>query len=166
MSVTAKFYKITDDARVLNKTLGTASDKTCKIKGTDSILTPTLVLKYDATIAACNYVYIPAPYNRYYFMSPPVLSPGGRMTIPCTVDPLMSNKSNIESLDVVVTRMERTQYNGAESDFIDDNRAQALTIPNVHTVEADSTPFNTQISSTATTGYTYILSVVGGVKND
>lgn len=167
MSITAKFYKITDDSRVLNKTLGTPIDKSITIKGSDSVLNPTITIRYDATLAGYNYVYIPAPYNRYYFLSPPVIAPGKRMTWNCSVDVLMSNLADIKKLSVLVTRMEREKYMNSEADFIDDNRAQVVAQPNVHTIEADLTNFKT--SSTGTPpdyGYQYVLAVVGGAKND
>lgn len=163
MSITAKFYKIDDDPRVINKTLGTATDKSITIKGTDSVLNPTIVLKYDATLATYNYVYLPAPYDRYYFLAPPVLAPGKRMTFNCSVDPLMSHKDAIEGLDVVVTRLERGKYadddNRKNSDYISDNNAVGLVQPNVHTIEAAATPFNTSAT------WSYVMSVVGGVAN-
>ena len=167
MSITAKFYKITDDSRVLNKTLGTPTDSIITIKGSDSVLNPSITLRYDATLASYNYVYIPAPYNRYYFLSPPVISHGKRMTFNCSVDVLMSNKDKINNLDVLVTRMEREKYTNSESDFIDDNRAQALTQPNVHTIKGDGTPFTTYNDGPPEDyGFQYILTVVGGAAND
>lgn len=163
MSITAKFYKVSDDPRVINKTLGTASEKSVTIKGTDSVLNPTITLRYDATIADYNYVYLPDPYNRYYFLAPPVLAPGKRMTWNCSVDPLMSHKDDIEGLDVVVTRMERGKYDDDDtrknSDYISDNNAVGLVQPNVHTIEAVATPFDTSKT------WSYVMSVVGGVAN-
>lgn len=164
MSITAKFYTITDDPRVINKTLGTATDQIITIKGVDSVLNPTIVLKYSETLSKCNYVYLPAPYDRYYFLAPPVLAPGKRMTFGCSVDPLMSHKDEIEVLDVVVTRLERGKYgyddkNRRNSDFISDNRAVGLVQPNVHTIMAAATPFNTSSE------WCYVMSVIGGVAN-
>ena len=163
MSITAKFYKVDDDPRVINKTLGTATDKSITIKGTDSVLNPTIVLKYDSTLATYNYVYLPAPYDRYYFLAPPVLAPGKRMTFNCSVDPLMSHKDAIEGLNVVVTRMERGKYDDDDSrknsDYISDNNAVGLVQPNVHTITAVGTPFDT------TKTWSYVMSVVGGVAN-
>lgn len=167
MSITAKFYKITDDARVINKTLPTSVDKSVTIKGVDSVLSPTIMLHYDSGIVDKNYVYLPAPYNRYYFLAPPVLSPGKRIAFSCSVDPLMSNRADIDKLSVLISRMQRAQYSGSESDFIDDNRAQALMQPNVHTIAASTTPFKKHYAGTAADpGWTYVLTVVGGVKND
>lgn len=163
MSITAKFYKISDDPRVINKTLGTEKEKTITIKGADSILNPTITIRYDATMTDYNYVFIPEPYNRYYFLAPPVIAPGKRMTWGCSVDPLMSNKDAIEGLDVIVTRLERGKYadddNRKNSDYISDNHAVGLVQPNVHTVEAAASPFNTE------SDWSYVMSVVGGVPN-
>lgn len=163
MSITAKFYKISDDPRVINKTLGTAKDKVITIKGVDSVLNPTITLRYDDTMTDYNYVYIPAPYNRYYFLAPPVLAPGKRMTFGCSVDPLMSHKDDIEGLNVVVTRLERSRYPDGDSkknsDYISDNNAVGLVQPNVHTIEAVNTVFKTDAD------WSYVLSVVGGTPH-
>lgn len=163
MSITAKFYKISDDPRFINKTLGDEKEKTIIIKGADSILNPTITIRYDSTMTDYNYVFIPEPYNRYYFLAPPVVAPGKRMTWGCTVDPLMSHKDGIEALNVVVTRLERTKYGDDDgrknSDYISDNRAVGLVQPNVHTIQAAATPFNTGAE------WSYVMSVVGGVAN-
>ena len=163
MSITAKFYKVSDDPRVINKTLGTAVDKSITIKGTDSVLNPTITLRYDATIADYNYVYLPDPYDRYYFLSPPVLAPGKRMTWNCSVDVLMSHKDDIEGLNVIVTRLERSRYSDDDShknsDYISDNNAVGLVQPNVHTISAVNTIFKTDAS------WSYVLSVVGGTPH-
>lgn len=163
MSNTVTFYKVTDDPIVINKTLGAAIDtKTnVKIKGDCSILSPTLVMKYDASIAAANYCYIDAPYNRYYYLAPPVLSPGGRMVFASSVDPLMSWATDIGKLDVIVSRKQREQYQNSDVDYIADTKAQAVVQPSVLTVKADKTPFDTNVWS----GHAnYVLTVAGGKK--
>lgn len=163
MAIDAYFYNVSDDPRVINKTLGDGIKKSITIKGVDSVLNPTVVLKYDATIANYNYCYIPAPYNRYYFLAPPVLAPGKRMTFSCSVDPLMSHKDELENLNVLVNRVERNMYGDYNnSDYIDDNKAVGLIQPNVHTIDGNASPFSTTFDATKRN---YVLTVVGGEPN-
>lgn len=162
MSNTITFYTVKDDTAVINKTLGTATVKSgIKVKGDCSVLNPTFILKYDASLASANYCYIDAPYNRYYYLSPPVLSPGGRMTFTGSVDPLMSWKTEIDAMEVIISRKQREHYSNSDVDYIADTKAQAVVQPSVLTVQADKTPFNTSIWSSHAN---YVLTVAGGLK--
>lgn len=169
MSNTVLFYRITDDSAVLNKSLtednllGTLS--TVKVKGNCGILHPSLVLKYDATIASANYCHIDAPYNRYYFLSPPVLSPGGRMTFTGSVDPLMSWKEEINALPVYVSRKESISSLGGNDKYryLTDNTLPATCGNIIHTAIFDNSPF---LEPDGADDYRYILTVVGGLNNE
>lgn len=110
--VEAQFYTVTDDPRVIGKDLSTTvgSEVDCLIWDTSTLTEPRLVLKYDADIfGTANYVHLGAPFNRYYFMSPPGTISGGRMVVPCTVDVRESFKEAIEALEPIVKR--REDYN-------------------------------------------------------
>lgn len=110
--VEAQFYTVTDDPRVIGKDLSTTVGNTvdCLIWDTSTLTEPRLVLKYDADIfGTANYVHLGAPFNRYYFMSPPGTISGGRMVVPCTVDVRESFKEAIEALEPIVKR--REDYN-------------------------------------------------------
>lgn len=165
MSNTVTFYKITDDSAVLNKsltegnTLGTLS--TVKVKGNCGILQPSLVLKYDASIAAANYCHIDSPYNRYYFLSPPVLSPGGRMTFTGTVDALMSWAPEIMKLPVYTSRKE--SIDGSMYRFLADPTLPCTCGNVIHTAQFKNSPFT---EPDGTDQYRYILTVVGGLNNE
>lgn len=165
MSNTVTFYKITDDSAVLNKSLTEdntlATMQTVKVKGSCGILNPSLVLKYDASIATANYCHIDAPYDRYYFLSPPVLSPGGRMTFTGTVDALMSWKSEIEALPVYVSGKE-----GLSTDpyrFLADPSLPATCGNIIHTAQFTGSPF---LTPDGADDKRYILTVVGGTNNE
>lgn len=166
MSNTVTFYRITDDSAVLNKNLnednllGTLS--TVKVKGNCGILSPSLVLKYDATLAPANYCHIDAPYNRYYFLSPPVLSPGGRMTFTGTVDALMSWKTEIESLPVYVSRREGIATT-PEYNLLADPTLPCTCGNVIHTAQFKNSPFT---EPDGTDQYRYILTVVGGISQE
>lgn len=167
MSNTVKFYTVKDDTIVINKTLGDATTKTgVKIKGDCSVLSPTLVLKYDETLASANYCYIDAPYNRYYYLSPPVLSPGGKMTFMGSVDPLMSWKDDIESLSVIVSRKQRGRYaadsSTKDADYMADTKMPSTVVPSILTIEADYAPFDGSPGLSPGTKQCYVLTVTGG----
>lgn len=156
MSITATFYTISEDFLYLNKDvsspIGTAD---CTIKSGCSVLNPALVLKYSDTIAAANYMYLPDPFNRYYFLNPPVLSPGKRMTISGQVDPLMSWADSIKSISCMIVRNESTI--GDDRRYLTDTKMPVLSDDEVHNeIFLDST-FGSE---------SYVLSVVGGIKND
>lgn len=108
MSVTATFYNTTSDPRVIGKKLTTTvSDVDCKIYNNSSLIAPTIICKYNASIfGGSNYCYLGAPFNRYYFMSPPQTMDGGRMIIPLNVDVRETYKSGIGGITALVTRSE------------------------------------------------------------
>lgn len=165
MSNTVTFYRITDDSAVLNKSLTEdntlATMSTVKVKGNCGILHPSLVLKYEASIAAANYCYIDDPYNRYYFLSPPVLSPGGRMTFTGTVDALMSWGSEIASLPVYVSRKEG--IDGSPYRFLADPTLPCTCGNVIHTAQFKNSPF---LEPDGADDYRYILTVVGGLNQE
>lgn len=110
--VEAQFYTVTDDPRVIGKDLTTTvgSKVDCLIWDTSTLTEPRLVLTYNADIfGSANYVHLGAPFNRYYFMSPPGTISGGRMVVNCTVDVRESFKDGIEALTPLVKR--REDYN-------------------------------------------------------
>lgn len=157
MSITATFYKITEDSLYLTKdvestVIGTSS---CNIKSACSLLSPVLVLKYNAEIAKANYMYLPEPFNRYYFLAPPVVSPAKRMTFSATVDPLMSWADAIKNVTCVVSRNETPT--ASDRKYLTDTKMPVLSDDEVHNeIFLDST-FGSS---------SYVLSVVGGAKND
>lgn len=106
MSISATFSKCNDDPRTLGKTLTGKKTATCHVYEGSTVSHPKLLLKYDADIMQCNYVELPAPYNRKYFMSPPSTLEGGRMVIPCTVDVLESVANSLKSAKLFVNRAE------------------------------------------------------------
>lgn len=110
--VEAQFYTVSDDPRVIGKDLTTTvgSKVDCQIWDTSTLTEPRLVLAYDADIfGSANYVHLGAPFDRYYFMSPPGTISGGRMVVNCTVDVRESFKDGIEALTPLVKR--REDYN-------------------------------------------------------
>lgn len=164
MSVSVNFYKISDDPRVLKKTLGdplTNTPVAATVKDNCDILNPTLCLRYNATIAGANYMHIGAPFNRYYFIEPPVVGPGKRMWITGTVDPLFSWGEDIGKLNVLVTRNEALR-----TKEIADARAIATADTTTCSAKFSGTSFNTdEVDANMDSIYHYVLTVVGGLNN-
>ena len=110
--VTATFRKTVSDPRVCGKQfVGTGVTEVCLIYEPSSLMEPTLILNYNSTIFGdCNYCEIGAPFNRSYFMSPPVAIAGGRMRVTLAVDVLETYKSGIGALEPIVTRCEQETH--------------------------------------------------------
>lgn len=106
MAQTANFYIIKDAPNKLNKTLGNVikSVKTINLTRPCSILNPTILISYDATIAGTNYCHLNAPFNSYYFIDNITLVEGGKMQISLTIDPLYTCKEEIMKAPCTVTR--------------------------------------------------------------
>ena len=111
-TVTATFYKTTSDPRVCGKHFtGSGTTANCLIYEPSSLMEPTLILSYDATIFGdCNYCTLGSPFNRSYFMSPPVAISGGRMRVTLAVDVLETYKTQIGNLSPIVTRCEQETH--------------------------------------------------------
>lgn len=109
MAITVKLYSITDDDRVVAKTLGTAKEYSCTFQTTEEILNPVFTIQTSDNLSDYNYVYIER-YGRYYFAKPAV-GPNGKWTISCHVDVLMSHKAELLLLSGTMVRNENA-YNG------------------------------------------------------
>lgn len=156
MSIQATFYKVSEDTLYLTKNLsGVLGTAACTLKSACSLLSPVLVLKYNAELAEANYMHLPDPFNRYYFLSPPVVSPGKRMTFSATIDPLMSWADDIKNITCVISRNQTASR--TDTRYLTDSNFPVLADAEVHN----------QIFLDSTFGSSsYVLSVVGGVKND
>lgn len=154
--MTVNFYRISDDFRVLNKTLGTpVKSLNLAFLDTVSLSNPSLTLSYDSDIANCNYMRF-VEVDRYYFFPQPSLAPGGRMFITGTDDVLMNNKDQILDLDVYVVRSE----SNGNSLMLDGKRPVQA---NRHCITAkfSASPFS---GDDDLTGIKYVLTVVGGAN--
>lgn len=71
------------------------------------ILTPDIIVGYDANLISANYFYIPT-FGRYYFYrKPPAILTGGRMCIFGTVDVLVSFADGIRNVDALIIRQSK-----------------------------------------------------------
>jgi hypothetical protein len=100
------FYKCGDAPNVAHKTLTGAITRTnvhpvhpC------NLLQPVLEIDRDTTLYNYNYAYI-LDFEKYYFMSPPTLTTGGKMIIQLSVDVLTTFINDVSNCDAIVLRNE------------------------------------------------------------
>lgn len=95
-------YNNKSDGEILNKQLVKLTDKEVAQYDDMVIEAPILILSGMSaeTLERVNYVYI-TEFNRYYDCIPELLS-DGNYQLTCSVDPLMSFKSDILSLTCVI----------------------------------------------------------------
>lgn len=114
-----KLYSITDDDRVVNKTLGTAKEYSCTFRDTEEILNPVIRITTEDNLSDYNYAYIER-YGRYYFIKPAV-GPNNLWTLTAHVDVLMSHRTELLQLTGTLKRSETT-FNG----YLNDPEYKAL----------------------------------------
>ncbi len=155
--MTVNFYKISDDFRVVNKTLGTPI-KTLSIDflASTSLSNPELILSYDSDIASCNYMKF-VEVEKHYFFPQPTLSPGGRLLIFGTDDVLMNNREKILDLHAYVTRSE-----SSGNDLMVDGKRPVQVNRHCKTLAFNAHPF---IGDDQGSIINYTLTVIGGHKN-
>ncbi|MBP5410808.1 MAG: hypothetical protein J6Y26_02745 [Lachnospiraceae bacterium] len=113
MAVTVKLYKVTDDERVVSKTLGTAKEYSCTLKNEQEILAPEVSIQTSDNLSDYNYMYIER-YGRYYYAKIST-TPNGFWRIKGRVDVLMSHKTELLALSGTLERSEKN-YNGYLND--------------------------------------------------
>lgn len=84
----------------INKTLGSSLELTGALRGESSVINPSFLIE-DSNPSLYNYCYI-EDFGRYYFITNITSVRTGIWKIDCAVDVLMSFKSQILNLDVVV----------------------------------------------------------------
>lgn len=99
------FYRMTDDKRKITKSLRNAITLHGSISNDFSIVNPEIHVGYNANIANCNYLYIPA-FSRYYFIND-IKVINHIMVISAHCDVLMSFRNEILSSVGTFTRSNR-----------------------------------------------------------
>ena len=101
-----KFYQMSDDKRVIDKSLGTAKTlSTCQLIEPSSVINPSFTIDVDTSLYAYNYVYI-AYFGRYYYINDITVIDGARMLVTCSVDVLKSFATQIKACTVNTRRNE------------------------------------------------------------
>ena len=149
--MTVTFYSVSDDARVLNKTLGTAVKSLLNVEiwGECSVMDPVLKVVYDSSLLGCNYCYI-SEWSRYYYIEGYDVSQGREMYIRMHEDVLMSNATAIGELECTIVRTAKT---GKANLYLDDGKFKVLNYPRIQTKA-----FPNGLSKTQN----YVLTIAGG----
>lgn len=102
--MTVILYNITDAVNVVPKRLGTGREVTAELKGSVSLLNPSLILNYAGV--DFNYMYIPE-FSRYYWTGSPSVLPGERISVTGKVDALQSHSVQLADRTFTVIRSEK-----------------------------------------------------------
>lgn len=120
-TIDIKLYTISDDNKVVSKTLGTPTDfANCTMKDTTEVTNPTIRISSSSNLSGYNYCQIDR-YNRYYFIDKIETTPDGYWVLHCRCDVLMSYKTQIKALTGTLERSQ-TDYNG----YLNDPQYKAL----------------------------------------
>ena len=105
MAITMSLYQVTDDPKVMGKTLGSAvSTHTITLKDGCSIDRPVVSFSAQAAaLAPLNYAYIDT-FQRYYYITDRKSLINGVMELTLESDPLQSFQTEIKQCTATITR--------------------------------------------------------------
>lgn len=158
----ANFFINKSDKRVMNKNLQTLNVLEIQLKENVSYISPVLILRNFNTNA--NYVFIPY-FNRYYYINDVIFSTGNTFIVYCSVDVLMSFKSEFLSTRQLITRYNDDSISEIKkSPVIDDKLpvSQNLELINFITFRGGAWE---KYYSDYSTGDNYLITTVGGGSN-
>lgn len=154
------FYSVTDDPRVVDKTLGTAVKTITgvKTKADCSILTPTLELAYDSLITGCNYMYI-EDWGRYYYIDELTLS-AQRLFVRAHVDVLKTYAAAIKSCTAILRRQARYGAGSKTNLYLNDKAFVAKAYSNPH-VRLFRSVTDDSVAQFTKTDMSFVLALAG-----
>ena len=133
------FYRYFGDSRKLNKVMPKDPEpktvSTYKLKDDCSVFNPTFIIAYDSKLSPndatrwANYL-VDDSVNRYYFIRDIVRKPNGTLEITCEEDVLMTFKSQINGMTVIINRS--TVADGGE--YIPDDKMVMDVRETIHTI--------------------------------
>lgn len=141
--MTVTFYQLSINPIVLNKSLGTGTDKSCVVKDNLDVLNPTFELDFDASILSKNYMYV-SDLGRYYFITSIEII-NHVIIVRGHVDVLKTYNSQIRSGKCTATRSNKKN----------------LTIPDTMVISLPTEKIQYRKVSGEITGGTYVL-ILGG----
>lgn len=115
-----------------------------------SVHNPHFIVSYFSGIEHATYC---SAFGNYYFIDDVIVSPGGRTTIVCREDVLMS----LQGIELVKAYLVRTESNTSTKYMVDMN------IHNLVKTNMELLKFNDVFSST---DQTYVMTVLGGAKSN
>lgn len=154
--MTLNTYTYYKDKRLVDKSaylINEASYGDVNPKDRISILNPTFVLRTNNFNFAHNYCYCPE-FGRYYFIDSIDVEPGGRTIINCSIDVLMTYRSQIPDIVAQVVRAE--VYGGVS--LTADPQLPISNFKETRVIKASNTLFNP--SYAGSNSYNYIFTVI------
>ena len=152
MSLQIQIGTISEDPRCLTKSPTLGNSISCDVYEGCSVLNPRLILEYNSSYTACNYLKIDA-WNRYYFIDGIDLVPGGKAIIRAHCDVLYTYSSSIKNLEANIVRQEN-QYKSylPDNNFVFQNKFDKIT--KLFSIQ----PFNAALSASTDS---YVLAIAG-----
>lgn len=158
--VLVNLYTITDDKRVIDKTLTLLYSVNAALITPTSVLTPQLRVAWSSSLPTANYIYI-QDFDRYYYITDITADTGGAAIISCKVDVLMSYNAAIKSLPAVVVRSTSSTNTGSQkSTWIPDPQLPMTTGRTIKAVVLEGSDLNIDTATMLSTNF--VLNVAGG----
>lgn len=145
-------YVNSSDERYVNKRLSNIGEYTIVFKSDENSIRPTLKISDSNIPETANYVYL-SELNRYFYIRNKRYSKQC-IYLECELDPLMSFRSQLGSMEAIISRNERL-YNL----YLSDEKMEMLNYPFYQTLNmqcVEGTPFSMQTNQ-------IILALVGAV---
>ena len=153
-----QLLKTTDDQRKAFKNCTNVGTVINAVPTDDmSELQPKIVINYDSTYLAANYVYI-ALFDKYYKIDKKSVTIGKKIVLECTIDAVMSFYNSILNCDITAIR------NGGLGAPTKIQDTKFPVIPNEQEL-MQTVAVNSSLKTNPT--YSYVITVIGGeVNND
>lgn len=135
--MTVTLMKNSSDRKVLDKQLTAVTTVNANPLEDCSLITPRLVLRYNANIELINFMYIPE-FKRYYFAKCTV-QPGGQIEITGEIDYLTTYNSAIKNTKVL---LDRTSTEKLSNLFFADEKIRKYAYQRVQNVLFPNNPLN------------------------
>lgn len=131
-------YVNSSDERYVNKSLSNIGEYTIVFKSDENSIRPTLKISDSNIPETANYVYL-SELNRYFYIRNKRYSKQC-IYLECELDPLMSFRSQLGSMEAIISRNERL-YNL----YLSDEKMEIYNYPYYQTLNmtcVEGTPFN------------------------
>lgn len=145
-------YVNSSDERYVNKRLSNIGEYTIVFKSDENSIRPTLKISDSNIPETANYVYL-SELNRYFYIRNKRYSKQC-IYLECELDPLMSFRSQLGSMEAIISRNERL-YNL----YLSDDKMEMLNYPFYQTLNmkcVEGTPFKMQTNQ-------ILLALVGAI---
>lgn len=145
-------YVNSSDERYVNKRLSNIGEYTIVFKSDENSIRPTLKISDSNIPETANYVYL-SELNRYFYIRNKRYSKQC-IYLECELDPLMSFRSQLGSMEAIISRNERL-YNL----YLNDEKMEMLNYPFYQTLNmkcVEGTPFKMQTNQ-------ILLALVGAI---